>query len=483
MSETTDTAPAYRTISETNVSNDATGMSLTRTVDVISGDRFELTQNSPRAVTFRRPESLNESWDESAFWEPNPTRVMIRTNVAIQDENGIPRTTTQEIFIDEEVKPRTDFETDEQWSDYLMGVIAELEPTGGNIPSDVTRTIFSPTETFMEGMRSALERTTNLLSIGRDGMTQGSEPWIDSLNWAFDIARIGIDDSEIIRAVTDDGELNPEYPINNILRYPKSADGPHLVFERRVHRFAQAIRTNSEPLGAVILPLPKGFQIGDSFSYKDDNYTLRDQLQEEALIRAIQNRGAITNPSEYINSAMSRLSDMDTAVRNIGQAIGSINAAQLGEFVLNRAAENNNITGQFLSSVGHLTGVAKNPRQFIHFQGPNLRSFSFSFSFVPKNKSDSDAAIEIIKFFRQSAYPRLSGGELFYLVPHNFLISIAGSSDIIKIPNCYIESVNVTYNPSNNSYFKHNNRPVEIDMTLGFKEIYAISSEDVDEGY
>ena len=54
---------------------------------------------------------------------------------------------------------------------------------------------------------------------------------------------------------------------------------------------------------------------------------------------------------------------------------------------------------------------------------------------------------------------------------------------MIQIPPCFIESVNVTYNPNVSSFFKRNNSPVEIGLGVTLKEIVPIYSGDVERGY
>ena len=54
---------------------------------------------------------------------------------------------------------------------------------------------------------------------------------------------------------------------------------------------------------------------------------------------------------------------------------------------------------------------------------------------------------------------------------------------MIQLPPCFIETVNVTYNPNNSSFFKRNNAPVEIGLGVTLKEIVPIYAADVEGGY
>ena len=68
-------------------------------------------------------------------------------------------------------------------------------------------------------------------------------------------------------------------------------------------------------------------------------------------------------------------------------------------------------------------------------------------------------------------------------VPDHVVTSFHGAKDMIQLPPCFIESVNVTYNPNNSSFFKRNNAPVEIGLGVTMKEIVPIYAADVDKGY
>jgi hypothetical protein len=52
-----------------------------------------------------------------------------------------------------------------------------------------------------------------------------------------------------------------------------------------------------------------------------------------------------------------------------------------------------------------------------------------------------------------------------------------------KLPEVFLESCNVSFNPNSMSYFKQGNRPVEIVMALAFKELQPITRENINEGF
>ena len=54
---------------------------------------------------------------------------------------------------------------------------------------------------------------------------------------------------------------------------------------------------------------------------------------------------------------------------------------------------------------------------------------------------------------------------------------------MIQLPSLVIESVNVSYNPNNTSFFKHGNAPVEVGLAITFKEMVPLYRQDVEEGW
>ena len=129
------------------------------------------------------------------------------------------------------------------------------------------------------------------------------------------------------------------------------------------------------------------------------------------------------------------------------------------------------------------TGKVANPNELLRYQQTSLRSFTFTWTILPDSENESIQAAGLIKMFRKAAHATKDTAVLV-TVPDHVIVSFHGARDMIQLPPCYIESVNVTYNPNNSSFFKQNNSPVEIGLAVGLKEIIPIYSDDVkDRGY
>ena len=103
-----------------------------------------------------------------------------------------------------------------------------------------------------------------------------------------------------------------------------------------------------------------------------------------------------------------------------------------------------------------------------------------------ETENESKQAAGLIKFFRKSAHANRTSSTLV-TVPDHVVTSFHGGGNkdvaMIQLPPCYIESVNVTYNPNNSSFFKQNNAPVEIGLGITLKEIIPIYAQDVEDGF
>jgi len=128
------------------------------------------------------------------------------------------------------------------------------------------------------------------------------------------------------------------------------------------------------------------------------------------------------------------------------------------------------------------TGKVANPNELLRYSQTALRAFTFTWTILPDNQNESTQATGLIKMFRKAAHATRDNAVLV-TVPDHCIISFHGAKNMIQLPPCYIESVNVTYNPNNSSFFKQNNSPVEIGLGVTFKEVIPIYSSDIDKGF
>ena len=132
------------------------------------------------------------------------------------------------------------------------------------------------------------------------------------------------------------------------------------------------------------------------------------------------------------------------------------------------------------------SGKISNPNEIVMYNSTALRTFSFAWTILPDSAKESEQATGLIKMFRKAAHAT-KDNNLLITVPDHVIVSFHGAGikgvEMIQLPPCVIESVNVSYNPNNTSFFKENNAPVEIALAVTLKEMVPLYSDDVEAGY
>lgn len=264
------------------------------------------------------------------------------------------------------------------------------------------------------------------------------------------------------------------------LRYPQDLavdTTPFMTFstQRPVYdNLGSALRSN--PTGeSVTLYVPTGYSVSDSISYES---------AEGGLVGYIIDRFADGSITDISLGDVSEVAKQNTAALAAGAAAaigGSLGGGvgAVGAGLLTNAA----ITGEVANRVSRREGKVANPRQYMMFKAPEMRSFSFAFSMIPQSETEAEDVIRIVKFFRRASYPQLSATTYAYLFPDLFNIAFGNNDSMIKMPEVACTGVETTYNPNAQSYFVRGNIPVQIDISLSFQEMKAITRADIDEGF
>jgi hypothetical protein len=219
-----------------------------------------------------------------------------------------------------------------------------------------------------------------------------------------------------------------------------------------------------EYTGSISLYMPTDIQINDSMIYNEDTRKLGANLA-----------GMLEGNADLLN--LSVITD-PTVLALTGAAAGMIPGVPQAALTLLGGAVG--VVAQ--TEVQRHSGQVMNPNELVKYQQTALRTFTFNWTILPDSEDESDQAAGLIKFFRKSAHAKKQNATLV-TVPDHCIVSFHGAKDMIQLPPCFIESVNVTYNPNNTSFFKQNNAPVEIGLSVGLKEIVPIYAADVDRGY
>lgn len=273
---------------------------------------------------------------------------------------------------------------------------------------------------------------------------------------------------------------------DKLLRYPlyiEDEETPFVMFNfhRATYKRAseQNNKINKDLESHVAMYVPAGFAINDSMTYEN--------VATGVVGAAAETFGAdlsVDSVLGFINT------NKDALIQQYGTEAATAAGGAAGASVGGFASTVLGGAGVGVVASGLLNerqkGIQKtiNPREFALFKSPNLRSFTMEFKMIPTSKGESESCEKIIKKFRSAMYPEVTGsGGLTYTFPKAVTIQFSDNIRMIRLPECVIESATVTFNPNSISYFKDGGRPVEIDMSLTFKELMPLSRAAIEGGF
>jgi hypothetical protein len=195
------------------------------------------------------------------------------------------------------------------------------------------------------------------------------------------------------------------------------------------------------------------------------------------------------------------LAQAGTSMFDLFKQSGDKNKTQLANQIANDpyvASAAANFLGKAIgaSNLGDLVtrsmGQAINPQLQVLFRGVDFRRFQFDFVFTPYSSEETEAVKKIIYAFKHAAAPEITStkyfaeGGLFFKVPYPFDIKFfykgQENTYVHKIGRCVLENINVDYGPNGWATF-NDGSPVQIKMTLQFKETVIVDKQRIKEGF
>lgn len=222
--------------------------------------------------------------------------------------------------------------------------------------------------------------------------------------------------------------------------------------------------------GSVALYMPTDIQINDSIAYNENTrktFGILQGLAEDDVNLSSTTGAALALGTVAAGAGLGQLGRMADFGGSQASALGGlIGAAGVGV-----------VTDEYQRS----TGKASNPHDYMAYQNTTLRTFTYTYTFLPDSVEESKDVAEIIKQFRHAAHAeRIDAVAL--TVPEHVIVSHHGAGDMIQLPPLVIESVNVSYNPNNSSFFTEGGHPVEVGLSVSLKEIVPIYKKDIEGG-
>ena len=222
--------------------------------------------------------------------------------------------------------------------------------------------------------------------------------------------------------------------------------------------------------GSIALYMPTDIQINDSIGYNENTrktFGILQGLVEDDVKLSSATGAALALGTVGLGAGLGYLGGLAKFGGSQASALGGlIGAAGVGV-----------VTDEYQRS----TGKASNPHDYMAYQNTALRTFTYTYTFLPDSLEESKDVAEIIKQFRHAAHAeRIDAVAL--TVPEHVIVSHHGAGDMIQLPPLVIESVNVSYNPNNSSFFMEGGNPVEVGLSVSLKEIVPIYKKDIEGG-
>jgi hypothetical protein len=213
----------------------------------------------------------------------------------------------------------------------------------------------------------------------------------------------------------------------------------------------------------VCLPIPSG--IGATYEQG------WDQADVGLLASGVQMgvEAAMGSGGRTLASSMDEVGEtMKSAMGGKKAILGTVGKMIMGEAATQRAS-----------------GRATFSNTYVTYTGPAFRDFSYNFSLKPLDRKESDAVRTIIRFFKSNSAPRQLMGSVMrlYELPKLFGISYHGRKGPMKhmnnIAKCALTNINVVYGGDRFAVFAEDSAPVQVDLTLQFKEVQLLAQSDM----
>lgn len=129
------------------------------------------------------------------------------------------------------------------------------------------------------------------------------------------------------------------------------------------------------------------------------------------------------------------------------------------------------------------------PKNALLFKGVNFRRFQFDFQMMARNTGEAEAIRKIIKTFKYGMHPGYAADTdegAMWSYPHFFEIYLCTPvrKYMFNIMNAALEEMDVDYGGSGvASFFREDGAPVDIRLSLQFKELFVLTKELIMKDY
>lgn len=302
----------------------------------------------------------------------------------------------------------------------------------------------------------------------------------------FNLAQQGINLASSLSGLGGGGASTLRYPIKRIdaasdyleikiLKY--IASGGNLGSSAGSLNIGNASSTISNskqsPLAYIQLPIPQNISESQSISWGEDSIDPYSAFMYGQASNAINMSDPLKETPDLLKNALKTAES--TFVGGNGQALLKSKFAAMAASGLGA-----NVSEQ--SILARTTGQVINPNMELLFNGPSIRTFPFTFEFAPREPAESQAIKKIIWTLKKHMTTKKSGDGLFIGTPDIFQLTYKTGSKahpfLNKFKPAALIGLDVNYTGSGTYATYNDATPVHITMSLTFKELNPIYSED-----
>jgi len=248
-----------------------------------------------------------------------------------------------------------------------------------------------------------------------------------------------------------------EEKTDTMLRFPANL-GAHYIqieFTSFAAKSPIAPQIKQKPV-YIMLPMSPNLSETYQANYKTESLGVLGKAADEITSKFLNGNPFAGKPEE----AGKKLGEVvNEYIKTQGKETAGSLLAQIGM----------NATGAIGAAVSKNLGAAVNPNMAVLFDNISFRSHSFSFKLFPTSMEESLELKKIITTMRQRMLPPLINN-FFFGYPDTAKIQIYPKSPF-PILESVLESMTVNYAPNGPAFFGGSNMPVEVDLTLNFREI------------
>ena len=225
------------------------------------------------------------------------------------------------------------------------------------------------------------------------------------------------------------------------------------------------------PSGAVALPIPPGIQATYEQNWNQATVGLGAQAVAQFANTDLGGRG--------VNTIRGWMGEM-----GIGGGTGSTSQTYAaGDAPTEMISAGLKRIPGVAEALQTTLGVRALDQVMMSYGGPAYRNFNYAFSLKPNNPEDSEQIDQIVRWFKLKSAPK-QGGTRFtrlYKLPHVFKIEFFTGGDenksIPRVGHCALTNINTQYGGDIFRTFEGTNAPVQVNLSLAFKEMELLNEE------